>query len=68
MLGVYRDNGKSNGNYYIMLGVYKDNGKANGNYYKGYQPVCCCFHLGKWHLEINGVYKLGLLWIAIAMV
>ena len=28
-----RDNGKSNGNYYIILGLYRDNGKGNGNYY-----------------------------------
>ena len=31
MLGLYRDNGKENGNYY--LGLYRDNGKENGNYY-----------------------------------
>ena len=29
--GVYRDNGKENGNYYSRLGVYWDNGKENGN-------------------------------------
>ena len=33
ILGLYRDNGKENGNYYIILGLYKDNGKENGNYY-----------------------------------
>ena len=39
MLGLYRDNGKENGNYYnglyrvyrVILGLYWDNGK-NGNY------------------------------------
>ena len=37
IIGVYRDNGKENGNYYIIIGyiigVYRDNGKENGNYY-----------------------------------
>ena len=38
ILGLYRDNGKENGNYYNGLyrgymGVYRDNGKENGNYY-----------------------------------
>ena len=33
ILGVYRDNGKENGNYYSRLGLYGDNGKENGNYY-----------------------------------
>ena len=38
ILGLYRDNGKENGNYRgnrdhigIMLGLYRDNGKENGN-------------------------------------
>ena len=35
-LGLYRDNGKENGSYYIIigykLGLYRDNGKENGNY------------------------------------
>ena len=31
--GLYRDNGKENGNYYSILGSYRDNGKLNGNYY-----------------------------------
>ena len=35
--GLYRDNGKENGNYYntigYILGLYGDNGKENGNYY-----------------------------------
>ena len=37
ILGLYGDNGKENGNYYlgfrVILGLYKDNGKENGNYY-----------------------------------
>ena len=37
MLGLYRDNGKENGNYYsimgYILGLYGDNGKENGSYY-----------------------------------
>ena len=36
MLAVYWDNGKENGNYYIIigyiLGLYWDNGRENGNY------------------------------------
>ena len=28
-----RDNGKENGNYYIILGLYRINGKENGNHY-----------------------------------
>ena len=36
-MGLYWDNGKENGNYYIIigyiLGLYWDNGKENGNYY-----------------------------------
>ena len=31
-LGLFRDNGKSNANYYTE---YKDNGKENGSYYLG---------------------------------
>ena len=27
ILGLYRDNGKENGNYYSRLGLYRDNGK-----------------------------------------
>ena len=33
ILGLYRDNGKENGNYESVLGFYWDNGKENGNYY-----------------------------------
>ena len=33
ILGLYRDNGKENGNYCSILGLYWDNGKENGNYY-----------------------------------
>ena len=37
LLGLHRDNGKENGNYYIIigsiLGLYRDHGKENGNYY-----------------------------------
>ena len=33
ILGLYWDNGKSNGNYYSILGLYWDDGKENGNYY-----------------------------------
>ena len=39
----YRDNGKENGNYYIIIGyigaIYRDtrdNGKENGNYCRGH--------------------------------
>ena len=32
ILGLYRDNGKENGNYCSLLGLYRDNGKENGNY------------------------------------
>ena len=32
MLGLYRDNGKENGNYYSILGLFWDTGKENGNY------------------------------------
>ena len=36
ILGLHRDNGKENGNYYItvvyILGLYRDNGEENGNY------------------------------------
>ena len=43
MLGLYRDNGKENGNYYIIieytLGLYWENGKENGNYYNGLYRV-----------------------------
>ena len=31
--GLYRNNGKENGNYYSVLGLYRDNGEENGNYY-----------------------------------
>ena len=27
MLGLYRDNGKENGNYYSILGLYRGNAK-----------------------------------------
>ena len=30
-LGLYRGNGKENGNYYCILGLYWDNGKENGS-------------------------------------
>ena len=33
ILGLYRDNGQENGNYYSVLGLYRDNGKENGSYY-----------------------------------
>ena len=29
ILGLYRENGKENGNYYSILGFYWDNGKEN---------------------------------------
>ena len=35
ILGLYRDNGKENGNYYniyIYIGLYRNNGKENGKY------------------------------------
>ena len=51
ILGLYRDNGKENGNYYSILGAYRDNGKENGSYYsieygrlvsyKGPMLLCC---------------------------
>ena len=44
ILGLYRDNGKENGNYClgfrvlgISLGLYRDNGKENGNYCLGFR-------------------------------
>ena len=39
-MGLYRDNGKENGNYYIdfrVWGLYRNNGKENGNYYLGFR-------------------------------
>ena len=27
ILGLYRDNGKENGNYFSILGLYRDTGK-----------------------------------------
>ena len=43
ILGIYRDNGKENGNYYsiigYILGLYRDNGKENGNYYIGFRGL-----------------------------
>ena len=41
ILGLYRDNGKENGNYKEYrgyIGLYRDNGKEIGNYkeYRGY--------------------------------
>ena len=36
ILGLYRDNGKENGNYYNVvytLGLYSDKGQENGNDY-----------------------------------
>ena len=45
--GIYRDNGKDNGNYYLLFlgfrvihGIYRDNGKDNGNYYLGLRIWC----------------------------
>ena len=46
-MGLYRDNGKENGNYYnelsritgYILGLYRDNGKENGNYSNGLYRV-----------------------------
>ena len=36
ILGLYRDNGKDNGNYCLtigyILGLYRDNGIENGDY------------------------------------
>ena len=45
---LYRDNGKENGNYYIVywgyIGVlevlYRDHGKQNGNYHIVLNGVC----------------------------
>ena len=37
--GLYRDNGKENGNYYSLLGhIQGYNGKENGNYYIEHFP------------------------------
>ena len=41
ILGLYRDNGKEDGNYYSILGLYRDNGKENGNYYSGFRFGYC---------------------------
>ena len=43
----FRDNGKENGNYYIIIGyilglfggLYRDSGKEHGNYYSEYSLV-----------------------------
>ena len=49
ILGLYRDNGKENGNYYSIMGYNIlscwDSGKENGNYYSiiSYTVV-----LGQW--------------------
>ena len=33
-MGLYGDNGKENGNYYIIVkGLWRDNGKEHGDYY-----------------------------------
>ena len=36
-MGLYKENGKVHGNYYIIIGyimgLYKENGKEHGNYY-----------------------------------
>ena len=44
MEGLYRDNGKENGNYDSLLGViwrsmglYRENGKEHGNYCLGFR-------------------------------
>ena len=31
ILGLYRDDGKYNGNHYSIFGLYWDNGKEHGN-------------------------------------
>ena len=31
MIGLYRDNGKQNGDYYVLIGFNWENGKENGN-------------------------------------
>ena len=36
-VGLCRDSGRENGNYYSVLGLYTDNGKENGNYYLGFR-------------------------------
>ena len=43
ILGLYRDNGKENGNYCSILGLYRDNGKEHGNYYSILFHVYVCF-------------------------
>ena len=40
-LGLYRDNGKEHGNYFmvyigIYFGLYRDNGQERGNYFMVY--------------------------------
>ena len=41
VVGLYRNNGRENGNYYIImgsvLGFYRKNGQENGNYYLGFR-------------------------------
>ena len=51
-MGLYRDNGKENGNYYNILGLYRDNGKENGNYYN-------ILGLYRDNGKENGNYHLG---------
>ena len=36
--GLYRKNGKEDGNYYMMIGLYWDNGNENGSYYRVLGP------------------------------
>ena len=40
-IGIYRDNGKEHGNYYIIIrlniGIYRDNGKETSYYYVGFR-------------------------------
>ena len=32
-MGLYRETGEDNGDYYSILGLYRDNGKEHGNNY-----------------------------------
>ena len=66
-LGLFRDNGKENGNYCSMLGLDWANGKENGSYYS---MLGLHWDNGKEngnYFSILGVYRvimgnLGIIW------
>ena len=56
---LYRDDGKENGNYYIILELYVDNGEENGDYYIR-SKVLGCEDLGLSGLGWIGTQSFGL--------